>query len=424
MYAFKIMRIIKILFFAISIISIVSCNSRQTGQSSVEVIDFVDALDNVEEVMLSDYFSSIKYTPIETRDSVLIKFISTTFETDGDVMFIPSGNFQETVYIFDKEGKYIRNIGRKGRGPGEYLAVKTIKYLPDSDIVMIVGGTKATFYSYSDGVCINQLDVADFFDRSKDVVQHHRGMSSLMQNINARSFILHQDHLYVIAADNTTFEQFLLIFNSNMALSSKLDLGKTSLQLGIPLVSVGSLYLFNGKVNVVSGLYDTIYTYEDNRLVPHIAFDYGGYNSTHSTPLRNRNAFFSKKTQALMSEMFQASSSYFESDNYFIGTVYIPSSVAKYNGMTSKSNFVYDKHTKQSRILRYSNEVGYGGFINDIDKGMPFWPDKQIEKNLYQFVDAGTFIEMSRKFNSPEMKKVAASLTEESNPVMVTVTLK
>ena len=43
---------------------------------------------------------------------------------------------------------------------------------------------------------------------------------------------------------------------------------------------------------------------------------------------------------------------------------------------------------------------------------------------MFSFVDAGTFIEMSKKCNSPKMKEVARKLTEESNPVLVEVTLK
>lgn len=55
---------------------------------------------------------------------------------------------------------------------------------------------------------------------------------------------------------------------------------------------------------------------------------------------------------------------------------------------------------------------------------MPFWPSKQIGNKLYQFVDAGTFIEMSEKYNSLRMKEIAATLTEESNPIIIEATLK
>ena len=64
------------------------------------------------------------------------------------------------------------------------------------------------------------------------------------------------------------------------------------------------------------------------------------------------------------------------------------------------------------------------GFINDIDGGMPFWPQRIRENKMYSFVDAGKFIDMSKRCNSAKMKEVASILTYESNPVLIEVTLK
>lgn len=61
-------------------------------------------------------------TPIRlSNDSVngLITFIE-DIHIDGDLIFIRDVN---TVHVFDMEGRFIRNIGRKGRGRGEYLGL-------------------------------------------------------------------------------------------------------------------------------------------------------------------------------------------------------------------------------------------------------------------------------------------------------------
>ena len=81
-------------------------------------------------------------------------------------------------------------------------------------------------------------------------------------------------------------------------------------------------------------------------------------------------------------------------------------------------------NTRKTKLIKYSEDLGQGAFTNDIDGGMPFWPTKHIGNKLYQFVDAVTFIEMSEKYNSPRMKEIAATLTEDSNPVMIEATLK
>ena len=43
---------------------------------------------------------------------------------------------------------------------------------------------------------------------------------------------------------------------------------------------------------------------------------------------------------------------------------------------------------------------------------------------MYELVDAISFIEQAQKSKSAKMKRIAASLTEESNPVLIEVTLK
>jgi hypothetical protein len=43
---------------------------------------------------------------------------------------------------------------------------------------------------------------------------------------------------------------------------------------------------------------------------------------------------------------------------------------------------------------------------------------------MYQLIEAIDFIEMAEKSTSARMKEVASQLTEDSNPVVVEVTLK
>ena len=55
---------------------------------------------------------------------------------------------------------------------------------------------------------------------------------------------------------------------------------------------------------------------------------------------------------------------------------------------------------------------------------MPFYPTYIKDGKMYQMLDAIDFIEFAEISSSAKMKEVSASLTEESNPVLVIVTLK
>ena len=58
-------------------------------------------------------------------------------------------------------------------------------------------------------------------------------------------------------------------------------------------------------------------------------------------------------------------------------------------------------------------------FNNDIDGGLPFHPVMIKGNRMFQFVDAYNFIKYSKECSSPKVKEIAATLTEDSNHVMI-----
>ena len=88
------------------------------------------------------------------------------------------------------------------------------------------------------------------------------------------------------------------------------------------------------------------------------------------------------------------------------------------------SKFIYDKKSGRTYCLPFYEDCGYAGFENDLDGGIPFFPLHHNDGKACQLVDAAVFIEMAQKCSSAKMKQVASSLTEESNPVLIEVTLK
>ena len=64
------------------------------------------------------------------------------------------------------------------------------------------------------------------------------------------------------------------------------------------------------------------------------------------------------------------------------------------------------------------------GFTNDLDGGGTFSPMFVTDDKMYEIVDAIAFMERAEASGSAGMKQIAAQLTENSNPVIVEVTLK
>ena len=88
------------------------------------------------------------------------------------------------------------------------------------------------------------------------------------------------------------------------------------------------------------------------------------------------------------------------------------------------AHIMYDKANDKTRLLKFTEDLRGGAFLNDLDGGLPFWPIHIHNNKMYMACDAGKFIELSQKYNSPKMKEVAAKITEDSNPVLIEVILK
>ena len=414
----------------LSIILLGGSCSRQVDESAMHCINFQEAVKNVSEVKLSEYVSALEYTPIETHPFAILGEIGSHFAADDSLIFFVYPNTQNCIYIFTRDGQYVKSIGKKGNGPGEYLGIRSMEILSEKNALFVEGGDKALIYSLSDGKCIEERSIHDFFDSSKDVIKSFKGRESMHYNMKTGNIIYHDDHIYASAADNTTHDQYFVKMKPGFSLDTIVRMKPTTLDTGMPWVVRSFVYLSGNKINILHGRQDTIYRWENESLVPHTLINFGEIPSITNMPqIRKTDPFLSPKTSHLRGKYakiitLSSRNIVTETDNFFIGSVYLPDAITKAYSLEYIPNFIYDKTTRKTKLIKHSEELGYGAFTNDIDGGMPFWPSKHIGNKLYQFVDAGTFIEMSEKYNSPRMKEIAATLTENSNPVMIEATLK
>lgn len=93
-----------------------SCtSSKKEWENARASIDFGQC-ESVEPI---DVFST-SFVKLETADDCLIASI-TQAEEYGGVFYLLDAFITRTVYAFDKQGKFIGTVGRKGKGPGEYV---------------------------------------------------------------------------------------------------------------------------------------------------------------------------------------------------------------------------------------------------------------------------------------------------------------
>ncbi|MCX6717994.1 MAG: 6-bladed beta-propeller, partial [Candidatus Staskawiczbacteria bacterium] len=113
---------------------LISCS---TGiKTDLPVVDIIGALKNEKPLKLSEIVDHIEYIKLETKPEFLIGY-GQAAKVGNSVYF---HNFRPTsLLVFDGQGKFIRQISRQGKGPGEYINFAYFDVSPDNRYIAIGG---------------------------------------------------------------------------------------------------------------------------------------------------------------------------------------------------------------------------------------------------------------------------------------------
>ena len=84
---------------------------------------------------IDEIIDSTEYVRLETTDDNLIGYISQIRTTDDCIVVTDKQN--QTVFVFDRRGKALGSIKRTGRGPQEYTGISAVSLTPDGQRIVI-----------------------------------------------------------------------------------------------------------------------------------------------------------------------------------------------------------------------------------------------------------------------------------------------
>ena len=125
--------------------------------------------------------------------------------------------------------------------------------------------------------------------------------------------------------------------------------------------------------------------------------------------------------------MIQFGFTFIDTKKFFIMGMSLPKNEfthLKRDGSDKGYKLIYDKTSGKTYIPKQDSRYKIAGFENDIDNGPTFSPSYVAGNKVYSFIDAIDFIDYAEISESQQIKEIAAKLTEESNPVIMEVTLK
>jgi len=103
----------------------ISCTKHNKTIESSESGRYVIDLDNITNdpnnyFVYSTLYKGIRTILLETNDSCLVGEIN-KMQVYDQFIFILDNSIAKSLLVFDREGRFIRKIGRVGGGPGEYV---------------------------------------------------------------------------------------------------------------------------------------------------------------------------------------------------------------------------------------------------------------------------------------------------------------
>jgi len=136
----------------------IGCKPPVHKAVGISNIDLVSLRENPLKIGLSGFAKSVEYIALETRPDVLLGPIK--YCVGKNWIYVLSTK-DHRVFLFDRQGKFIRNIGSPGKGPGEYPDAQDIQVSPDGNRIYLYSTRTSSIYEYDvQGVLLNHSNIS------------------------------------------------------------------------------------------------------------------------------------------------------------------------------------------------------------------------------------------------------------------------
>jgi hypothetical protein len=383
---------------------IYGCNSKQQTDVSVPVIDIVEGIeDEGTKMLLSEVAEDITFIPLETTDECLIGFIESIHFSKNYNYIVIIGSEPNQILLFDKTGKFIRKIGSKGQGPGEYLYPRYAILVDDELFVWDLFLNTTFCYNVHTGKCLRE--------KKHDAYYEINDMECLKDSLLV---------YYYSCPDNEDMKDFFRIHtlsldfkNENMLWQAKyqsqMNRDEPESCHAITYIKDGYYYVWDfGEKN------GTVFCMNENfEKTPAYQLYLGNYTSYNRTAGERFSVYSIRET-----------------DRFLIIT-------GALEEKRHARRILYDKTTgKCSKNIIFNLDFHDWGFHNDIDGSIPFWPSGYISQNvLYDCITPERLkelmshpyyktIEVKDKEKHQAIKDYLDSAEEDANPIIFIATMK
>ena len=282
----------------------VSCSGKKSGNLPEFPVDFGQNIES--QLPLSKITDSIEAIELEMTDESLIDprpgFVKRIIISD-DLVIIAQ---PEKIFIFDRNGKFIRSIGSKGQGPGEYISIKSMAYDVSNKRLFVCDYSKVICYDL-EGKFLKEssmirLGNPEIMVKDINYINNELWILVYYMGNEDKNGLYNQTTLYRLNEDIQIMDSCMVckIYERPGFSISNLDdyilLLDSTVYVYYPNVLAFQLAKI-GRMPSKINLRDTLYRFENNNLVPELKlkFKNDGINSGGNSYISLFNVFRSNR---------------------------------------------------------------------------------------------------------------------------------
>lgn len=161
---FSVMFIFFILFWS-------ACNQSQGPETnaSVEVIDGIEFIHNTETPIHPDktvLFEKDLSISSEDEEGNIVLYDPRQYLVDSDENIYISESSDQVIKVFSPDGEYIKTIGAKGDGPGEFQSIGYLGFTPEGSFVVLDIQARRTNLFDASGLFLKSFTWQNFISRA------------------------------------------------------------------------------------------------------------------------------------------------------------------------------------------------------------------------------------------------------------------
>lgn len=383
------------LLLALVLIANFSCKQKADEEKgkggTFFTIPFAEIIKNKRQVKLSEIAGDVKIIQLENIPEAMLGNVE-DIEFTNDYIFVKF--WQHPVLQFARNGKFIRNIGAKGSGPGEYGTCMKMSvdeknkkiYIHTAEVSMLIfsfEGEHIKTFSYP------ALGLQRYFNLwSRDSM-----LVSYMEPFRGNESFVFIEH-------NEKGDTLQAIAN-HIYWDNNDEFGNLS-----PFVEQNFTYRFENRLHMKGCYNDTVYTYdENNKFVPGYLIDLG----KHKLP---EDLVYERKWKRPLPKDLIWTGVHETSDYIILPYGYHFDIDKPETKKEERGCVLFNKKTKKGLALDESKQ---GGFINDLNGGPDFRP---IQANGNTAVMLLTALEMKEYLDSDQFKNQEAKFPGEKEKLI------